>query len=319
MERVLITGATGFVGACLTENLVSEGYQINVVARKNSYKWRLQKVINQINVIDIDLCDESAVNQMIKKIRPEIIFHLATYGGYFFQQEIDKIVGTNIIGTINLVNACSKIDYKCFINTGSSSEYGIKNDKMKEIDILEPINTYGVTKSTATLYCQMIAKTQKRPIVTARLFSPYGYYEDKSRLVSSTILACLLRKNPQLASGDAVRDFIFIEDVISLLKTISKASNIGGKIYNIGSGEQHSVAQMVDMIIKESGAKVSPQWGAMPGRKSDTFKWEADMSLVKKELNWEPRFSLQVGIRKTIAWFEKNIGLYEGNNEQNRN
>lgn len=310
-DKVLITGATGFVGACLTENLVREDYQVNIVARENSNTWRLNKIINDVNVINAELSNEDQVIKIVNNIKPEIIFHLATYGGYAFQQDKEKVINTNFIGTVNLINACCNIDFNAFINVGSSSEYGVKSVSMKETDLLEPINTYGVSKSAATLYCQMLAKTQKKPIATVRLFSPYGYYEDKTRLIPSVILACLNNENPKLASGDAVRDFIFIEDAIELLKKVSRYSNISGKIYNAGSGTQHSVKKMVNTIISISNSNAKPEWGCVEGRKSDiASKWEADMSFVKDELDWMPKFSLARGVEKTIQWFKENIKLY---------
>jgi nucleoside-diphosphate-sugar epimerase len=310
MSKILITGATGFVGACLTEDLVREGHQVSIIARSTSNKWRLKKVINDIRSIDIDLCNEDDVIKTVREVNPALIFHLATYGGFHFQQETAQIINTNVIGTVNLVTACSQIDYQCLVNVSSSSEYGPKNEPMKETDLLEPINTYGVMKASATLYCQMAAKTLKRPIVTVRIFSPYGYYDDKSRLIPSVILACLQRENPRLASGNAVRDFIFIEDVISLLKKVSQHENPSGKIFNGGSGKQHSVAEIVEMIIKKTGGKVIPEWGSVPGRSSDTAKWEANMGFVNKELQWEPKFTLESGLLKTVEWFNNNLDLY---------
>ncbi|MCL6588760.1 MAG: NAD-dependent epimerase/dehydratase family protein [Firmicutes bacterium] len=310
MSKILITGATGFVGACLTEDLVREGHEVAVILRAFSNKWRLKKALPRIRVIEADLCDATRLGKVIQELNPEVIFHLAAYGGYPFQQDTAQIINTNIIGTVNLVSACSQIDYKRLVNVSSSSEYGAKLEPMRETDLLEPINTYGVAKSAATLYCQMIARTEKKPIVTVRLFSPFGYYEDKSRLVPSVVLACLRGANPKLASGDPVRDFIFIEDVISLLKRVSQADNVNGKIYNGGFGSQHSVAEMVDLIIRKSGAKVRPKWGSLPGRKNDSPKWEADLSAVKNELKWAPQVSLEAGVEKTIAWFQNNLELY---------
>ena len=309
--KILITGATGFVGAYLTENLVIEDHEVIAVIRTNSNKWRLSKIISNINCLEIDLCDSFNLNTIIKQLNPEIIFHFAAYGGYPFQKETLKIIHTNLIGTVNLVDACLNIDYKAFINIGSSSEYGTKINPMKETDVLEPINAYGVAKASATLYCHMIAKTQNRSIATVRLFSPYGCYEDKSRLIPSVILSCLKGKNPELSSGAAVRDFIFIEDVIELLKTVSSSKNIGGKIYNGGSGKQHSVEEMVNAIIQQVDTKIKPAWGCLEGRVSDAAqKWEADMSLVKRELNWQPKFTLETGVKKTVEWYKKNIELY---------
>ncbi|MCY6482749.1 GDP-mannose 4,6-dehydratase [Clostridium aestuarii] len=309
-KKILITGASGFVGSCLAESLVNEGYDVNLIVRSTSNLWRLQKIRNDVKIYYVDLYDEYKLNKIIKVINPEYIFHLATYGGYPFQHEISKIISTNINGTINLINACKNIDYKSFINIGSSSEYGLKENPMRECNLLEPINLYGITKSTATLYCNMIAKTQKKPINTIRLFSVYGYYEDKKRLVPSVILSCLKGEDPKLACGDTVRDFIFVEDVVELLKYIAFDIKTQGKIYNAGYGKQHTVREMVQTIISQCNPNLQPVWNVFKSNRSDTDRWESDMSLVKKELSWIPKYNLKEGILKDIEWFKNNINLY---------
>ncbi|TDT61029.1 NAD-dependent epimerase/dehydratase family protein [Fonticella tunisiensis] len=311
-KKALITGAAGFAGACLAENLVKEGYEVNIIARSTSNMWRLKRIIKEIRVFEADICDEYSIDKALSKIKPEYIFHLAAYGAYYYQEDAKKIINTNIIGTVNLVNACLKVDFKSFINFGSSSEYGIKNEPMKETDVLEPVNTYGFAKASQSLYCQMAARTFNLPIATIRPFSLFGYYEDKTRLVPSVVLSCLRGRNPKLSNKNAVRDFIFIEDLIELTKILSECKSLSGKIYNCGLGKQHTVEEMASTIIQESGSKVTPIWGALPDRKVQASKWEADMSLVKKELNWEPKFTLREGVRKTIEWFKNNIDLYEG-------
>lgn len=310
-EKILITGATGFVGACLTENLVKEGNEVHIIARQTSNMWRLKKVKNELAIHEVDLRDGDKVETLINEVKPENIYHLATYGAYYYQDNIKKTIDSNITGTINLINAAVKQDFNAFINIGSSSEYGTKSDRMKEDMVLEPINTYGVTKAAATLYARMMGSNLKRPISTLRLFSAYGYYEDKTRLVPSAILSCINGENPKLASGDAVRDFIFIEDIIELIKQVSKANNTCGMIYNAGTGKQHSVAEMVNCIVNQISKEILPQWGSIPGRKSDTNKWEANMGLVEKELGWKPKYSLEAGVKKSIDWFKDNINLYK--------
>ena len=309
-KKVLITGATGFVGACLAEDLVRDGMEVHVIARKTSNSWRLEKIKKLIGIHEVDLCDCEQVDSLLTEIKPENIFHLATYGAYHYQDNWKQTVNTNVIGTMNLMNSALKVDFDSFINIGSSSEYGNKAESMREDMILEPINTYGVTKASAALYGRMLGSNLNRRIATVRLFSVYGYYEEKSRLVPTVILSCLKGEAPALASGDAVRDFIFVKDVIDLIKTVSNSKDICGKIYNAGTGKQHSVADMVNTIISEVGEKIVPKWGTVPGRASDTEKWEADMSLVNKEFAWKPKYSLDEGVKATVDWFRENSLLY---------
>lgn len=311
-ERVLITGASGFVGACLTEDMVKEGYDIAVVTRNIDLAWRLNKIKNDVKVYNINLCDENSVNHMILDFKPVKVFNLATYGGYYYQKDDNKILSNNIFSSFNMINAALKINFDSFINIGSSSEYGTKSQPMKETDLLEPVNTYGISKAASTMLCRMTALNTKLPIATVRLFSPFGYYEDKSRLVSSVILSCINNENPKLASGDAVRDFIFIEDVIEMIKKVSITPNICGKIYNCGTGKQVSVREMVETIIKVSNKNLSPNWGKVDDRKSDTDKWQADMSYVKQKLDWKPKYSLTDAILKDYEWFLNNLRLYRG-------
>jgi len=190
-KKILITGATGFVGANLLRKLIDSKNDIHVIIRSTSNLWRINDIIDKVNAHVCDLTNRESVEKLVLKIKPQIIFHLAVYGGYQFQEESLKIIDTNLIGIINLLNACCKIGFECFINTGSSSEYGLKNKPMSENDLLEPINDYGIAKAAATLYCQAIGRRENLPIFTLRLFSPYGYYEGPTRLIPYLIISCL--------------------------------------------------------------------------------------------------------------------------------
>lgn len=308
-KRILITGATGFIGANLTKRCIEIGTDVYIFSRDTSNKWRIKDILKDVKNFCVDLLDYENLEKFILRIKPEIIFHTATYGGYPFQKEENKIIQTNIIGTMNLVSACSKVGFDVFVNTGSSSEYGIKSNPMNENDILEPINDYGVAKASATLFCQMKAKTENLPIVTLRLFSPYGYYEEKTRLIPSVIISCLENKIPKLSSPKSVRDFVFIEDVIDSYFKVVK-NKIAGEIFNIGYGKQHSVGEVVNEIVKLTDSKISPHWETVVNPRIEPKVWQADISKAKKILKWEPKYDLEQGLEKTIGWFRKNLILY---------
>jgi len=183
---------------------------------------------------------------------------------------------------------------------------------MKETDLLEPLSVYGVTKAAADLYCHVIAKEENIPAVTLRLFSPYGYYDERSRLISSVILSCLKHRNPKLSSPDSVRDFIFIEDVVDAYKkVIDNKDRVKGEIFNIGSGKQHTTEDVVKNIVKLTGSKVKPEWGKVTNPRHEPECWRADISKARRLLSWEPGFSLMQGLEKDINWFKKNIMLYK--------
>lgn len=311
-NRVLITGATGFIGANLAYRLTKLGCKLNLTVRRKSNLWRIKDILPKVNLHYVDLTDKDEVEKIISKINPKVIYHCATYGGYPFQADLDKIIGTNIIDTLNLLNACLKVKFDCFINTGSSSEYGIKKHPMKESDLLEPINSYGVSKASATLFCQATAKRDNLPIVTLRLFSPYGYYEEKKRLIPTVVISCLNRINPKLSSPNSARDFVFIDDVIdAYIKITKNIKKVKGKIINISSGRQHSVKEIVEKIIKLTDSKVSPEWNILKNPRIEPEIWQADINKARNLLGWLPKYNLEQGLKKTIEWFRNNMEFYK--------
>ena len=310
-EKVLVTGATGFVGANLVIRLIKLNYDISIIIRKSSNTWRIRNILKDVNVYFVDLLDIDNLKKVVYEIQPNIILHLATYGGHPNQINDVDIINTNFLGTANLLEACSKINYKLFVNTGSSSEYGKKNEPMKESDIIEPINTYGVTKAAATLYCNSIAKAQKKPIITFRLFSPFGYYEGENRLIPYVIINCF--KNNKLCLGDknSVRDFIFIEDVVNAyVSLINSTKTFTGEIINIGFGQQHTVGYIVKTITDYMNYEGEISWKTNAVRSYDTTKWQANIINALEVLKWKPNYSIKDGLIKTIEWFKNNIDLY---------
>lgn len=309
-KKVLITGSTGFVGSNLMRIALKAGAEVYIITRRTSDKWRIMNKLEDVNEYQLDLLDYGLLESTILDIKPDIIYHTAVYGGSHTQNDLMKIIESNFIGTVNLVNACMNVDYELFVNSGSSSEYGIKASPMKEEDILQPITDYGVSKSAATLYCEAVANREKRNIVTLRLFSPYGSFEGSTRLIPSIILACLRGENPKIASPDSVRDFIFIEDVLDAFIKVITSEGIRGRIFNIGYGEQHSVGEVVDRIINLTGNEVVPQFVCEPRWPNEPHDWQADISNAKRFLYWEPKYELTHGLATSVKWFEKHIELY---------
>jgi nucleoside-diphosphate-sugar epimerase len=125
-----------------------------------------------------DFADAEGLMRLVGTIRPEWIFHLAAHGAYATQTNLSQMVQTNIVGTINLVEACLRSGFEAFVNTGSSSEYGFKDDAPTETTWLEPNSHYAVTKAAATLFCRYTAQSHDVHLPTLRLYSVYGPYEE---------------------------------------------------------------------------------------------------------------------------------------------
>jgi len=313
-KKVLITGATGFVGANLVRMALKEGSEVYIITRRESDKWRIDDVLGYVAEynadFNADLLDYNKLECIISGIKPEIIYHTATYGGRPSQKDTTRIVQTNLIGTINLIKACKKFGFDLFVNTGSSSEYGIKEKTMHEEDLLEPVNDYGVSKSATTQYCRAIAKNEDLPIVTLRLFSPYGSYEESARLIPSVILSCLKGRRPKISSPNFVRDFVYIQDVLDAYARLSEIPQLSGEIFNIGSGKQCTIGDVANAVIKISGYDLELETGMPHGWPNEPKKWEADISKANAILGWKPKYDMEKGLSETIGWFRKNMNLY---------
>jgi nucleoside-diphosphate-sugar epimerase len=309
-KTVLITGATGFVGSSLLRKLHKSCADLHIITRESSSLWRIGDIIGNVKRYTPDLSDAENVKKAVREICPDLIYHLATYGGNSREDNFRQIVESNFFGTANLLNACRETGFDLFINTGSSSEYGIKTEPMKETDLPEPRNNYGISKAASTLYCQSIALNENLPIVTVRLFSPYGDYEDRSRLIPSVILSCLEGKDPVISSPVFVRDFIYIEDVVDLYEHLPGEKTDPGAIFNAGSGKQHTVGEVVDTIIRIIGKPVKPVVGLPRRWAHEPDVWQADMKKTSTSLNWAPKYDLEAGLKKTVGWFEDHRQLY---------
>lgn len=287
MTRVLVTGATGFVGSHLARMLLQQpGSEVCITAREASDFWRIADLKEKFyNIFYVDLAERARVYNVIKEVRPAVVYHLSTYGGFPEQMDKDTMIKANLAATMNLLDACLEHGVEQFINTGSSSEYGIKNMPMNENDVCEPITLYGITKLAATNYCSMIGKNNGYKVCSLRLFSPYGSDESPSRLYPTIVKALREGRAPRLSRPDSVRDFIEVEKVVSIYLAVTEANYEPGEIINVGSGKQKTVRQFFDQIRRELDSDVEPIWGEVPPRIHEPFMWEADVRKLRHLLN----------------------------------
>jgi len=311
-KNILITGGTGFVGANFVHRLAKEGYKPTVFIRKKSNLWRLKNIVSKIHILETDLQNTKLLSRQVSRIKPSHIFHLAVYGAQqSIQKDIIQTYTQNILSSVNLMEVCCKQGFQQYVNIGSSSEYGLKKSAMKEADILQPINHYGATKAAISLAASVFSTTYRLPISTLRLFSPYGYWEDRRRFIPTLILNAIKGKRAELSCPSYVRDFIFIDDVIDALVHFLTEKKHYNEVFNIGSGKQYTLQQVVDEVRDMSSNKLKVTWNDRKSNQLEPSFWKADITKTKKQLNWKPRISLKRGLQKTYQWILRNKNLYE--------
>jgi nucleoside-diphosphate-sugar epimerase len=309
LKRALVTGGTGFVGSNLVRRLLQEGHSVGLLVRDGHDPWRLADVVDRVQWITANLDDGTGIEAGLDGFRPQWIFHLAAHGAYSWQRDPNSILKTNVLGTANLLDACLRIGFEAFVNTGSSSEYGLKDHPPREDEALEPNSTYAVAKAAATMYCAQAGHASGEPISTLRLYSVYGPWEEPQRFIPQLVARGLEGLLPPLASPDTARDYVYVSDVCDAYLKVARAVPDPGIVYNVGTGEQTTLRQAVELARRVLEITVEPVWKSMPDRGWDTETWVGNGAKLRERLGWRPTIDLEQGLRLTGDWLNRNSSL----------
>ena len=298
MKRVLVTGASGFVGSNLVRHLLTDGHETHLLLRPSHQSWRLKEIAGDVRVHEADLEDGEGVRRVVMSARPDWVFHLAAYGAYPSQTRFQRMVSTNLLGCAALVDACAETGVEIFLHTGSSSEYGYKDHAPSEDEVLEPNSHYAITKAAATHYCQCVARARDLNAVTVRLYSIYGPFEEPSRLIPTLIRHGLRGTLPPLASPRIARDFVYVDDAVNAMLQVAAAPSIQrGAIYNICTGVQSTLSDVVAIVRKLMSISGEPVWSSMADRSWDTNCWVGSPQKIEREIGWRAQTTLEEGLK----------------------
>jgi len=307
MKRALVTGATGFVGANLARRLLRDGCEVHLLLRPAHNPWRIEAIRADVHLHTLNFDDREALAQAVGRIRPDWIFHLAAYGAYSDQTDVRQMIQTNIVATTHLVEACLETGFEAFVNTGSSSEYGFKNRAPNESEWLQPNSHYAWTKAAATHFCSYAARNAGAHLPTLRLYSVYGPFEEPTRLLPTLVLKGLQGQLPPLVGPDIARDFVYADDVCeAYIRAASIAEQEPGAVYNVATGVQTSLRQVVELAKQVMDIRDEPQWGSMPNRHWDSTTWVGDSDKIRRVLDWSPHYTFEQGFHQTVDWFRQN-------------
>jgi len=309
-KRALVTGGTGFIGANLARRLLRDGHEVHLLVRRTYAPWRIAAIRADVRFHEVDLADEGSLTAVVCRVQPDWVFHLAAHGAYSWQTDLRQIVQTNFVGTVNLVQACLQADFEAFVNAGTSSEYGYKDHAPSECEYVEPNSHYAVTKASSTLFCRYTSQSHGVRMQTLRLYSAYGPYEEPRRLIPTLIVRGLRGELPPLVNPDVARDYVHVEDACeAFLLAAGSRDGDPDAVYNVGTGIQTTLRQVVDIARRTMGIAAEPAWGSMPDRCWDTNVWVADNQRIRNELGWSPRYTFEEGFRSMVDWLRANPDL----------
>jgi nucleoside-diphosphate-sugar epimerase len=303
MSAAIISGATGFIGAHLTRRLLRRGLAVHVLRRPASDDWRLADIRAQLTWHTVSLSDRRGLRRLAERIRPDYVFHLAAavmHGGRPASPR--AIVATTLLGTVNLIDACDAVSYRCFVHTGDAFEYGPRRRALRESDPCRPTTLDGIAKLAASLYALGAARQRDRPITVVRPFSIFGPSDDSRRLVPRLIAAALDTAPIALSSPRITRDFLYVDDLVDLyLALVRHPARVQGEVFNAASGRHTTLGALVRAVESITGAPFDARWGTYPRADHDAGHGRADISKTFATVGWRPRRSLAGGLARTLA------------------
>ncbi len=307
MALCLVTGGAGFIGSHIVEGLLEQGHRVRVLDNFcTGFEKNLQGFIKDVELIRGDVCDESIVSKAVQGV--ETVFHQAALASV--PLSIDKPLESHracATGTLNMLHQSAKAGVSRFIYAASSSAYGDQPTSSKrETDLPMTLSPYAAAKLAGEYYCQAFYHSFGLETTGIRYFNVFGPRQDPNSPYSAVIplfVTRIVKREPPIVYGDGKqsRDFCFVKNVVHGNLLAARTSGLGGKVINVADGRQTTLLQLLTLLASEFGIAVQPKFE--PARAGDVRESLADITLARKLLGYEPKFTMEEGLKSTIEYY----------------
>jgi nucleoside-diphosphate-sugar epimerase len=303
-EKILVTGGTGFIGQHLLRTLVAANHQPVAVARDQAKIASLSSDLkNQVRWIESDLLNHAATREVIESEKPTVIFHLAaTRGRANDEQAMAACTELNVDATVELFESAQSANVERVIILGSADEYGAQAGPFKEDFDLKPTSAYAISKAEATRAAQAMHAANGFPVVVLRPFTVYGPQQPRVMFVANAVECAVNGLEFEMTAGAQKRDLVYVDDAVRAMIAAAKASDVDGKVINIGSGDAISLREVARLIWQISESDAPLRVGAREAATDEIHDTWADITRARQLLDWEPRVGLKDGLRLMIEW-----------------
>jgi dTDP-glucose 4,6-dehydratase len=318
--RVLVTGAGGFIGSHLTEELARQGAKVRALVRYNSRgHWGFLEdfepaLIKRVEVQAGDVTDPHFVESLVEGC--DVVFHLAALIAIPYSYRApSSFVAANVNGTLNVLEAGRRAQVSKIVHTSTSEVYGTAiYAPIDEKHPLQGQSPYSASKIGADHLADSFYRSFNLPVAIARPFNTYGPRQS-ARAVIPTIVSQLAAGADTLKLGavSPVRDFNFVADTVAGFLAVAESSKSAGQVFNLGSGRGVSVGDTAQLIMKLMGrkAKIAADKQRLRPGKSEVFKLLCDNAKARKVLGWKPRYTLEEGLALTIDYVRRHPERYK--------
>ncbi len=313
--RVLVTGANGFVGGWVSRMLLNAGAEVVGLVRnpKNNLALKLHLIDSEVRPRKCDITDLKGVLRAFKALRPDAVVHLAAQSSARVKDDGLQTYRVNVEGTANVLNACAESGVQNVVVASTGKAYGEHGARaVNEADALTAQSMYGASKACMDLMSQAFAETYGLNLVLTRCGNVYGPIDlGASRLIPSTTLKALKGERPIINNRAARRDFVYVKDVAKaygrILERIER-KGVRRQAFNIASGKQRKVTDVVAEVLKLTHAKARPV--VKKGKSSEEQEPVFSVKKATQALGWKAETPFKEGLKRTVEWIAENKAWY---------
>lgn len=290
-QKVLVTGASGFIGEHLCARLHSTGAEVHGISRSE------QPSTNALRWWQGDGASLEDMRRILTTVKPDVVFHLASYVSS--ERSLKAVLPTlhsNLISTVNLLTLVAEIGCRRLVLAGSLEEPEVGGEQIAS-------SPYAAAKWSASVYARMFHQLYQVPVVGARLFMVYGpAQKDLNKLIPYVTLCLLRGEAPKLSSGQRQVDWIYVSDVVDGLMATAQTVGIDGENFDLGCSTLTPISTIVHHLNQLINPNIQPLFGALSDRPMERVR-TANIVKASEKLGWHPQTSLEDGLAQTIAWY----------------
>lgn len=309
--RILVTGGTGFIGSHTIARLVDAGNEVYSLERYVTGRYVLGEK-RDVKTVFGDLQEYFAVKRIIHEVQPEAVIHLAAVSpvaySYDHPQEVIQI---NHLGTVNLAESCLRETphFKHFLFASTSETYGNGPSPRTEETPQNPNSPYAVSKLASEKYLLYMRDAYNFPVTILRNFNTYGRKDNTHFVVERAIVQMLQDPVVRLGDPTAIRDLMYVDDHVNAYLACLGKEAAKGEVFNFCTGRGVSIKELAGRIATLTHFAGEIQWNSIPARPLDIQELVGDYSKAKKSLGWEPKYTLEEGLKLGVSYWTSKVGV----------